>query len=298
MLSFMACVQNAEELSGRAERSEDQNRKKKGSCRKRFELKIAVSGKGGVGKTTFSAVLARLLASREIQVFAIDADPDANLATAVGVPESVRIVPLAQMRELIRERTEAGEGGYGVFFKLNPTVSDIPDKFFVEHGGVKVLVLGAVQIGGGGCACPENVFLKALLNHLVLQRDEVVIVDMEAGIEHLGRATVMGIDVLVVVIEPGRHSIETARRIESLAGEIGLKRVVVVVNKVRDAAQEKQLLEHLGAMEVLGSIHFDEKALNSDIEGVSPYDASESMVEDVRTIYEKLVTSLSKAGKE
>jgi CO dehydrogenase maturation factor len=261
-------------------------------------LKIAVSGKGGVGKTTFSATLARMLSSRGINVFAIDADPDANLASAVGVPAETEVVPLAHMRDMIRERTEAGKDGYGVFFKLNPTVSDIPDKFYVEHGGVKVLVLGAVQIGGGGCACPENVFLKALLNHLVLQRDEVVIVDMEAGIEHLGRATVMGIDVLLVVIEPGRHSIDTARRIGSLASQIGLKRVMVVINKVRSSEEEKQVTKHLDGMEVLGAMHYDEAALKSDLDGVSPYDASPGVVRDVESIYENLVTSLQQAGKE
>ncbi len=261
-------------------------------------MKIAVSGKGGVGKTTFCAVLARLLSSQGMHVFAIDADPDANLASAVGIPQSTKIVPLAQMRELIRERTEAGEGGYGVFFKLNPTVSDIPNKFCVEHGGVKVLVLGAVQIGGGGCACPENVFLKALLNHLVLQRDEVVIVDMEAGIEHLGRATVMGIDTLVVVVEPGRHSLETARRIESLAAQVGIKRVMVVVNKVRSEEQGKQVAEHLNGLNVLGFMHYDDDTLKSDLEGTSPFDASESAVHDVRAIYENLVTSLHEAGEE
>jgi CO dehydrogenase maturation factor len=261
-------------------------------------LKIAVSGKGGVGKTTFSAVLARLLSSRGTKVFAIDADPDANLASAVGVSAGTEIVPLAHMREMIRERTEAGKEGYGVFFKLNPTVSDIPDKFYVEHSGVKVLVLGAVQIGGGGCACPENVFLKALLNHLVLQRDEVVIVDMEAGIEHLGRATVMGINVLIVVIEPGRHSIDTARRINGLAEQIGIKRVMVVINKVRSPEEEKQVREHLDNMKVLGAMHYDESALKSDLDGVSPYDASEGVVRDVEAIYENLVTSLQEAGKE
>jgi CO dehydrogenase maturation factor len=261
-------------------------------------LKIAVSGKGGVGKTTFSAVLARLLAREGKTVFAIDADPDANLAAAVGVPDTVEITPLARMRDLIRERTEAGQGGYGVFFKMNPTVSDIPDTYYVEHGGVRVLVLGAVQIGGGGCACPENVFLRALLNHLVLQRDEVVIVDMEAGIEHLGRATVTGIDGLIVVIEPGMHSIETARRIEKLAAEIGLGPVMVVVNKVRGPEQEEQLRAHLEGMKVLGFMHYDQDVLESDLGGVSPFDASKGVVGDVERIYENLVTSLQEAGKE
>ena len=261
-------------------------------------MKIAVSGKGGVGKTTFSAVLARVLASEGKTVFAIDADPDANLATAVGVSGEKKIIPLAKMRDLIRERTEAGPGGYGVFFKLNPKVSDIPDKFYVEHSGVKILVLGAVQIGGGGCACPENVFLKTLLNHLVLQRDEIVIVDMEAGIEHLGRATVTGIDVLIVVIEPGLHSIETARRIEKLAAEIGIKRVMAVVNKVRNQGQVDEVRRHLDKMQVIGQIGFDEDALNSDLGGKSPFDTSKKVVGSVKEIYNNLVTSLHEARKE
>ncbi len=261
-------------------------------------MKIAVSGKGGVGKTTFSAVLARLLSSRGMQVFAIDADPDANLAAAVGVPQSTEIVPLGEMRDLIRERTEAPGAGYGVFFKLNPTVNDIPERYCVEHGGVKVLVLGAVQKGGGGCACPENVFLKALLNHLVLQRDDVVVVDMEAGIEHLGRATVTGIDVMIVVIEPGLHSIETARRIEKLAGQIGIKRVMVVINKVRSPEQEEEVVKHLDGMKTLGSMHYDEAALRSDLNGISPFDASGRLVSDVEAIYDILTNSLHEVGKE
>ena len=261
-------------------------------------MKIAVSGKGGVGKTSLTALLCRSFQGAGYRVLAVDADPDANLAAAVGIPQSTKIIPLAQMRDLIRERTEAGDGGYGLFFKLNPTVSDIPDKFFIEHEGVKVLVLGAVQIGGGGCACPENVFLKALLNHLVLQRDEIVIVDMEAGIEHLGRATVMGIDALIVVIEPGRHSIETARRIDVLARQIGIKNVMFVVNKVQSKEQEKQVIQHLDGMNVLGSIRYDEAALNSDLEGTSPFDVSESVVGDIKMVYENLVTFLQEAGKE
>ena len=234
-------------------------------------MKIAVSGKGGVGKTTFSAVLARLLSSLGKKVFAIDADPDANLASAVGVPGEKKIVPLAEMRGLIRERTEAGPGGYGVFFKLNPTVSDIPDKFYTEHGGVKVLVLGAVQIGGGGCACPENVFLKALLNHLVLQRDEVVIVDMEAGIEHFGRGVETSIDAVLAVVEPSLESIGLAAKIHELATQAGAQFAGAVLNKVQSPAVERRLRDELEArqLRVLGLVHYHQALADAGLAGLS-----------------------------
>ena len=260
-------------------------------------MKVAISGKGGVGKTTLAAGLARVLADEGLSVTAIDADPDANLAQAFGLVDR-RITPLVEMKALIHERTGAKPGTYGAYFKLNPHVADIPDEYGVMVDGIRLLTLGTIYQGGSGCACPENVFLKALLNHLVLQRDEVVIVDMEAGIEHLGRATVTGIDALIVVVEPGRHSLETARRIESLAGQVGIKRVMVVINKVHSEEQEKQVAEHLNGLNVLGFMHYDDDTLKSDMEGTSPFDASESVVHDVRAIYENLVTSLHEAGKE
>src|SRR5208337_5564057 len=159
-------------------------------------MKVAVSGKGGVGKTTLAGVMARVLAGRGHKILAIDADPDANLASAIGVSqeELAKIKPLAQMKDLIEERTGAQKGSYGAYFKLNPQVEDLPDRFSVSKDGVKLMVLGTIPQGGGGCFCPENVVLKSLLAHAFIERDEYLIVDMEAGLEHLGRGTTAYMD--------------------------------------------------------------------------------------------------------
>lgn len=201
-------------------------------------MKLAVAGKGGVGKTTLVALLAREAAIRGYRVIAVDADPDANLAMTLGIDQP--IVTLAEERELIKERVGA-EG----LVKLNPTVDDIPDRYSVEQNGIRLLVLGGIRQGGGGCACPANTLLQSLLRHLFLRQGEVVIVDMEAGIEHLGRGTVQGVDALLVVVEADRRSLETAARIVRLAREIGLERVLAVGNKIRTPKEEAFIREGL-----------------------------------------------------
>jgi CO dehydrogenase maturation factor len=210
-------------------------------------MKIAVSGKGGVGKTTLAGVMARVLADRGHRVLAIDADPDANLASAIGISQEKLkdIKPLAQMRDLIEERTGATKGSYGAYFKLNPQVEDLPDRFSVSRDGVKLMVLGTIPQGGGGCFCPENVVLKSLLAHLFIEREEYLIVDMEAGLEHLGRGTTAYMDALIVVVEPGRRSFQTAGQVKALADDLGIKRVCVVGNKVADEADEAMMREAL-----------------------------------------------------
>ena len=195
-------------------------------------MKIAVSGKGGVGKSTIAAAIALILAQRGIRVLALDADPDANLAAALGIPRTTHITPISAEIALIEERTGAKVDQYGQVFKLNPEVSDVADKLAVKHNGVELLTLGAVKRGGGGCACPENIFIKALVNDLVLYKDETLIMDMEAGIEHLGRATVMGVDVMVIVVEPGQRSLDCAAAVMKMSREIGLTKFVIVGNKV------------------------------------------------------------------
>ncbi len=234
-------------------------------------MKIAVSGKGGVGKTTLVAFLARWFADHGKSVLAIDADPDANLGNALGVRDISQIVPVANMKELIAERTESVPGGFGGFFKMNPKVDDLPDKLAVPCGNnVKLMVMGGVKKGGMGCACPENVLLKNLVQHLILGRDELIVMDMEAGIEHLGRSTSQAVDCLIVVVEPGRRSMETARRIKELGADLGLTKICMVGNKVRSDRDKSFLLENMKDYAFLGFIPYDERIIDADMMGSFP----------------------------
>ena len=251
-------------------------------------MKIAVSGKGGVGKTTFSAILVRALNAAGKHVLAIDADPDANLAAALGIPDAHRIVPIAEMKELVFERTEAKPGSMGGFFKLNPKVDDLPEALSAKLDNIKLMRLGGVQKGGSGCICPESTLLRALITHIVLARDEVVVMDMEAGIEHLGRATASSVDRLIVVVEPGRRSMDTAGHIRKLASEIGLKNIVLVGNKIRSFKDETFLKEHLKDFEFLGFIPYDDALIEADLEGVSPFDVDSDAKENVKELVSKL----------
>jgi len=235
-------------------------------------MKIAISGKGGVGKTTFSSLLIRTLNDMGKKVLAIDADPDANLAAALGIPDADKIIPIAEMKEMIFERTGAQPGTIGGFFRLNPKVDDLPDALSVKKEGIKLMRLGSVKKGGGGCLCPESTLLKALVMHIVLARDEVVVMDMEAGIEHLGRATASAVDKLIVVVEPGRRSIDTAENIRRLASEIHLNQIYIVGNKVRGPKDEEFLKKHLSDFEILGFLPYADDLIEADLQGESPYD--------------------------
>ncbi len=183
-------------------------------------VKIAIGGKGGVGKTTVCAVWARLFAEDGLDVLAIDADPNTNLALAFGIDSAQTGEPLIKMKQLIAERTGTTKESVGAYFKLNPEVSDLPEKYQVKVNGVKLLVLGGITTAGAGCACPEGAFLKALLTHTILQRQELVLVDLAAGVEFMGRASIQGIDALVVIAEPGRRSIDTANNIAKWANSL------------------------------------------------------------------------------
>jgi CO dehydrogenase maturation factor len=237
-------------------------------------MKIAVSGKGGVGKTTFASFLIRALADQGRKVLAIDADPDANLAQALGVTDLSGIIPISQMKELIEERTEAKVGTMGSFFKLNPKVDDLPERLSIQLDGIRLMVLGGVKKGGAGCICPESTLLKNLVRHIVLARDEVVILDMEAGLEHLGRGTAMSVDRLVVVVEPGRRSIETAQQIRRLADDIGLRKVSLVGNKIRSEKDKDFLLSNMVGFDFLGFIPFEDRIIEADLGGRPPYETN------------------------
>jgi CO dehydrogenase maturation factor len=251
-------------------------------------MKLAVSGKGGVGKTTFSALLIRTLNAQGKRVLAIDADPDANLAAALGIPDAEKIVPIAEMKDLIFERTEAQPGTIGGFFKLNPKVDDLPDSLSAKLENIKMMRLGGVKKGGSGCICPESTLLRALMLHIVLARDEVVVMDMEAGIEHLGRATASAVDKLIVIVEPGRRSMDTAGHIKKLASEIGLKNIGLVGNKIRGQKDEEFLKKHLSDFEFLGFIRQDEALIEADLDGVSPYDVDSIAKTNVKEMIAKL----------
>lgn len=247
-------------------------------------MKLAVSGKGGVGKTTFSALLIRALNEQGKRVLAIDADPDANLGAALGITDGDKIKPIAEMKDLIFERTEAKPGTIGGFFKLNPRVDDLPDALSVKLGNIKLMRLGGVKKGGSGCICPESTLLKALVTHIVLARDEVVVMDMEAGIEHLGRATAQAVNKLIVVVEPGRRSIDTAGHIRKLASEIRLRHIAVIGNKIRGNADEEFLKKHLSDFDILGFLPYDDALIEADLNGVSPFDtesAAKTAVEEM-----------------
>jgi CO dehydrogenase maturation factor len=229
-------------------------------------MKVAVSGKGGVGKTTIAALLATALAQANRKVVAVDADPDSNLAACLGHRSPEEIRPLIELHDLIEERTGVKPGTRGGMFRLNPRVDDIPDEYGVDIGGVKVLILGRLKQGGAGCYCPENALLLSLTTHLLLDPDCDLILDMEAGIEHLTRGTVAAVDWLLVVVEPGRRSLETARRIMDLARDLGLAKVGVVLNKVSCPADEAFVRDELEDVGLLASLPYSEQLRRLDRE--------------------------------
>lgn len=247
-------------------------------------MKLAITGKGGVGKTTLASTLARLYADEGRTVLAADVDPDANLGLALGLSQEEvdAIVPISKMRTLVEERT--GANAANTFFKLNPYVADIPEKFSRDINGVKLLVMGTVDVGGSGCVCPEHVMLKAVLANLTYRKNDVVIMDMEAGLEHLGRGTAANMDEFVVVVEPGARSVQTYRNVKRLAADLGVKQVRVVANKVRDERDEAFIVSAIPEEDFLGCIHYNPEIIDADRQGRSPYDFSSAAIEEIKKI--------------
>ncbi|MBU4556063.1 MAG: AAA family ATPase [Actinobacteria bacterium] len=262
-------------------------------------MKIAISGKGGVGKTTLSSSLARIWASQGRRVIAIDADPDANLAAALGASsaQAAQCIPLSEMDDLIEERTGAKPGRGGMFI-LNPDVSDVVERCGVDIDGVTLLRTGTVERGGSGCMCSEGTFLKAFVHNLLVERDDIAVLDMEAGIEHLGRGTAEAVDAFVVVVEPGTRSVQTAHTVSVLARDLGVPRIFAVGNRVRGPEDIAYLTHALGEIELIGTLPESEAVRQADREGRSPFDVDPKFTEALEAIAAALVdtTTQSQGG--
>jgi CO dehydrogenase maturation factor len=242
-------------------------------------MKIAITGKGGAGKTTLTALLAQNYADQRREVMAVDADPSPCLAGALGFPAELRarLHPIAEMEELIEERTGAKPGTVGGFFTLNPRVDDLPERFSVLHRGVRLLEMGGVNTGGSGCICPESAMLKTLFTHLLFREEDILLLDMYAGVEHLGRATVDFVDAMLVVVEPTRRSLGTAAQIAKLANDIGLQRLYLVGNKVRNDEEARFLADQAPGIPLIGHLPADMKVQEADRLGIPVYDYVESL---------------------
>lgn len=253
-------------------------------------MKLAITGKGGVGKTTLAAALAKIYSDRGYSVIAVDADPDANFASALGIPAEIadNVTPISHMKDLIAERTGAEPGTMGGMFSLNPKVDDVPEKYFLKSDSIRLMVMGGIETGGMGCVCPESAFVRRLIQHLVIERGEVVVMDMEAGVEHLGRATAKYVDALLVVLEPGQRSAQTARLIKKLATDIGIVKVLGVMNRFSNEREEHLIEDLVPGLPVLGVIGDYQSVREADLNGLSVWENSPEYMSDVALIWHKL----------
>lgn len=258
-------------------------------------MKLAITGKGGVGKTTLAALLAQYYADAGRQVLAVDVDPSPCLAGALGFPAELRarLHPISEMEDLIYERTGAKPGTIGGFFTINPRVDDLPERFSISHRGVRLLEMGAIDVGGSGCICPESALLKTLFTHLLFRKDEILILDMYAGVEHLGRATADFVDALLVVVEPTRRSLGTALQIQSLARDIGITRLWLVGNKVHSPEETAFLQAGLPGLPVLGLLPADLSVQEADRLGTAVYDYVPSLRQAASVMAAALESSLN-----
>ncbi len=260
-------------------------------------VKIAIGGKGGVGKTTVCAIWAQLFAESGFDVLAVDADPNANLALAFGMTSEQSPEPLIRMKQLIAERTGTNnKDAIGAYFRLNPKVSDLPEKYWLKAKGLKLLVLGAITQAGAGCACPEGAFLKALLRHTILQRQEMVLVDLAAGVELMGRASVQGVDALVLVVEPGGRSIETANNMAKMARELGIKCLAAIANKINDNSETELISSQLNRINLIGTVRYRQAVRLADLQRKPAFDTCAELVDELRAAKERLIDVIAMDG--
>ena len=241
-------------------------------------MKIAVSGKGGVGKTLIAGGLACYFAKNRLKTIAIDADPSPNLALTLGLPpEKAReIVPISENKELVESKTSTGVSGV---FRLTFTVDDIVRDFSIDTPcNVHLVVMGTVQSMGAGCTCAANAVVRALLRHLVVERDEVVLVDMEAGVEHLGRGTAKSVDVMLIISDSSIKSLEIARHIHRLAKNAGIKRIYLIGNKVANDLQREAIEKFAknNDLELINFVPFDQQVTVAEMQEETPVNYKES----------------------
>lgn len=260
------------------------NELKKKSLEKNHDFRVVITGKGGAGKTTLTAVLSHLFAQHEYNVLAVDEDPQQNLACSLGFPmeKADQIVPVSKNLDYIEEKTGARPGeGWGVMLSLNPDVSDVVKRFGMKiNSKINLLVIGSVIQAATGCLCPENALLDAIVGYIKLREGEVILMDTQAGVEHFGRALAEGFRNAIIVTEPSFNSVQVALHSAKLSQQLGIERIHLAVNKVRDDTDKEKVLRFIDGRNYFQSIHylpFDEQVYKNEpdvgplLEGSSPY---------------------------
>lgn len=237
-----------------------------------IEMKVAVSGKGGVGKTLIAGGLASGFAERGMKTMAIDADSSPNLALTLGLSaeEARKIVPISENKELVESKTSTGYSGV---YRLSFTVEDIISDYAVSTPlNVSLIVMGTVKAMEAGCMCAPNSVIRAMLRHLIVERDEAVVLDLEAGVEHIGRGTARQVDALLIVADSNLKSLETAKHIFDLASKAGMQHLYLIGNRVMNKVQEEAIksFAEKNGLSILALIPFDPKITEADMLGETP----------------------------